>query len=436
MAITRAALTNGTSDADTTSYNTASISPGGDKLLLCAVAQSAYDSGNNDQPTLSGNGLTWVAIGSIVGAGGWSTYSRITLFRAMGASPSSGAVTISFTNQQDSVLWDIQEFDGVDTSGTNGSGAIVQNATNSGTAASLTVTLSAFGDSANATYGCFERVRDGTVQGQSPGTGFTELTDISLNFYTTYNMMLHVEWRNDNDTTVDSSTSSAWESTTGIAVEIKAGATTITGTAGFASGVASFDATGEREVTGSAGFSAGVASLDAVGEREITGVAAFAAVDSDFSADGTVGSGIFGTAGFEAGVASLDAAGVITRIGVAGFEAGVADFSATGEREVIGSADFGAGTADFSASGSILTVIDAAAAFICASASFDAVGEREITGTADFASGDADFFAAAADIYGLREERTYKVLPETRFMKVPYEERISKVLPEIRIRKV
>ena len=57
------------------------------------------------------------------------------------------------------------EFDGMDTSGTNGSGAIVQSATNKVTSANaLTVTLSAFGSSNNRPVAFFNhRVAEATM---------------------------------------------------------------------------------------------------------------------------------------------------------------------------------------------------------------------------------------------------------------------------------
>lgn len=222
MAITSASLTQFSDAANGTSYATSSISPSADKLILVNVAAAAENSGGNVIPTLSGNGLTWVQIATTTSEG---TYLRNTLFRAMGASPSSGALTADFgVDNQSGCMIDVHEFSGIDTSGANGSGAIVQSVTNTnGAASSLTVTLAAFGDAGNATYGCFHRARDGTQEGQTEGSGFTELTDQWLNWVATFNQGQHVIFRDDNDTTVDSSTSTSY-TISGIAVEIKAAA--------------------------------------------------------------------------------------------------------------------------------------------------------------------------------------------------------------------
>ena len=72
----------------------------------------------------------------------------------MGSSPTAGAVTITFSGTPHEVLWTISEFSNVDTSGTNGSGAIVQAITgSSNSVTSFTITLGAFQSSTNATYG-------------------------------------------------------------------------------------------------------------------------------------------------------------------------------------------------------------------------------------------------------------------------------------------
>jgi hypothetical protein len=72
------------------------------------------------------------------------------------ASPTAGTVTITFGPSQTGCLWNIVEFGNVDTSGADGSGAVVQSATNAVDAAtSLNVPLAALADAANATAGGF-----------------------------------------------------------------------------------------------------------------------------------------------------------------------------------------------------------------------------------------------------------------------------------------
>ena len=156
-AVTATELTTGADGANGASYVTASISPTANTLILAWVTNSRNSSPAT--PTLSGNGLTWVQVTTVA----WGTIAtptwRTTLFRAMGASPTSGAVTITVPGNATGCLWSIQQFGNVDTSGTDGSGAVVQaasNATDSNT--SLSVTLAPLANATNATAGGFSNV--------------------------------------------------------------------------------------------------------------------------------------------------------------------------------------------------------------------------------------------------------------------------------------
>lgn len=84
---------------------------------------------------------------------------------------------------------------------------------------SLTVTLGAFGDAGNATLGAFGLADNIAI---TPGTGFTEIAE-QLVSDGGNDLGLQVQWRNDNDTTVDASWSSI--DAGGVAIEIKAAAT-------------------------------------------------------------------------------------------------------------------------------------------------------------------------------------------------------------------
>lgn len=208
MAVSATHKTTNKSDSGASSYSTASITPTANKLLLAAV-YSGYAAGTPNQPTLTSSGLTWVAVGTVVVG-----VNRITLFRALAASPSAGAVTIDFGGQtQDRCYWSISEFDGTDVGGTNGSGAIVQYASNYNDLTAnttLVVTLSAFGSANNATYGFF---RAGNIQ--TAGTGF------SLQGSADGTTHCASEFRADNDTSVDETWSSSTVTCVGIACEIK-----------------------------------------------------------------------------------------------------------------------------------------------------------------------------------------------------------------------
>ena len=204
-----------------TSMTSSGSFQGASNALLLASVHSNAVSFNDDEPpsSLSANGLTWVNIANVACQSGWD---NVSIWRAMGASPTSTTITITHTTSQEGCEVHVCEFTGVDTSGTNGSGAVVQSATNgpaSGT--SLTVTLAAFGSANNATFGAFGRL-NGSVSVQTPGSGFTEAFD-NGNDYGDWAAMMHAIYQLANDTTVDSSTAGTYN-VGGVAIEIKAAA--------------------------------------------------------------------------------------------------------------------------------------------------------------------------------------------------------------------
>lgn len=210
MAITASVLTANVDPADATSFTTASISPTGNALLLAAVLNRR--GAGATLPTCSGNGLTWVEVTNHL----LSSVRRLTVFRALGASPSAGAVTFDFGgNTQEVAMWSVSQFTGVVTTGTNGSGAIVQVPTpTTGTGTSGSVTLAALASANNMAWGAFHHTANQT---KTVGSGFTILSNQSEG---TGPLSLADEYQL-NVTTVDMSwvTSTAWAA---IAVEIAA----------------------------------------------------------------------------------------------------------------------------------------------------------------------------------------------------------------------
>ena len=208
-AITQASLTSGTDAVDNTIFTTASITPTANNLVIAVINNRATDP-NADDPSLSGNGMTWVEITNVL----WSaTNRRLTMLRAMGASPSAGAVTITFNNTQTDCHWSIFEFAGVDTSGTNGSGAVVQSATNTDNPiTSLTVTLAAFG---SATNGAASGFVHNAAEASTPDTDWTEIHDLNGTA-----VGLETQWRATSDTTAAASWATSSRGA-GIAIEIK-----------------------------------------------------------------------------------------------------------------------------------------------------------------------------------------------------------------------
>ena len=94
MSITnKASVFSGTNAA---SYATASWTPTTGRLAICSVENEF--SGTPNTPTVSGNGLTWSQIATYL-CDSSGTQIRITLFAALTAGGSAGAVTADFAGQ-------------------------------------------------------------------------------------------------------------------------------------------------------------------------------------------------------------------------------------------------------------------------------------------------------------------------------------------------
>jgi hypothetical protein len=183
VAITATPLASNVQDADSSAYGTPSISPTAGSLVLAWIASVGGDGVGGftpSTPSLTGAGMTWTYVDDIVNVG-----MKISLFRALSASPGSGALTATFNSgleTQSDFAVQIAQFAGVDKSGTNGSGAIVQSATAGSNRTfanntSITFTFaSAISNPNNAVAGAIYLA---TGQQVNPGSGFTELGDAS-----------------------------------------------------------------------------------------------------------------------------------------------------------------------------------------------------------------------------------------------------------------
>lgn len=201
------------------SYDTDSWVPTANRLVIVAVT-STQTGASMVAPTLSGNGITYVQFATIVVTQIGLT-TRLTLFHGMSASPSTGAITISFSDDPEICQWSVSEFSGVDTSGTSGSGAVVQSVAEqtSGAHTELVVDLATFESTNNATYGAFVNFSSTTID---PGSGFTELGETGTSSGTT---SLQAEFKDTNDQTVDATWVISSFIYLGIGVEIKAAPT-------------------------------------------------------------------------------------------------------------------------------------------------------------------------------------------------------------------
>lgn len=103
---TATVLTEGGSTTDGASVATASITPAADQVVFAAVL--AFSAVSLQEPTASGNGLTW----TVVAAVDLDANRKLTVFRAEGAAPSAGAITFDFGGvTQTSFVWSIVQYD-------------------------------------------------------------------------------------------------------------------------------------------------------------------------------------------------------------------------------------------------------------------------------------------------------------------------------------
>ena len=215
--ITQTLLTAGNSAVNQKVYTTASITPAPNTLVLLAVL-GRMAGGVSPSPVVTGGGMaTWTLVGSVAFDALGSPTRRLTLYRAMSATPGSGPLTITFSGTQSNAQWIVSQWSGVELSGVNGAGAIVQTGTaGSNAATGLNVTLNPFASPNNAAYGAFGVSRTTAVV--NPGSGFTEISEQPSGETTPGD--LQAEWRT-NDNTVDASWGSLSLTAAAVAVEIK-----------------------------------------------------------------------------------------------------------------------------------------------------------------------------------------------------------------------
>lgn len=175
-AVTHTLLTVGNNTANQKVYTTASIAPAPNALITVAVLGHNSTSATAS-PSLSGGGMTsWTVVGTVSLDAGTTPHKRLTLYRAMSATPGSGPLTITWSGSQSNCQWIVSQWTGVDASGVNGAGAVGQVAGTSGDGVTgLAVALGAFGNAANVGYGMFAVNQNALAV--TPGAGFTEIAE-------------------------------------------------------------------------------------------------------------------------------------------------------------------------------------------------------------------------------------------------------------------
>jgi len=116
---------------------------------------------------------SWEVVGSVTFFG-TTPLKRLTIYRAMSASPGSGPITITSSITVANAQWIVSQWGGVDASGANGASAIVQTGSSMGTAVSgLTVSLASFASANNVAFGVFGIGSSSAVA--TAGSGFTTI---------------------------------------------------------------------------------------------------------------------------------------------------------------------------------------------------------------------------------------------------------------------
>jgi hypothetical protein len=178
-------------------FTTASISPAPGTLITVAVL--GHRSGSaSAAPALTGGGMSsWTQVASVTFDAVGLPLKRLTVYRALSASPGSGPITITFPSTVSNAQWIVSQWGGVDASGVNGAGAIVQSANASADAVGgLTATLAALAAPNHVAYGVVGVNGNGLVV--SPGAGFTEIAEQSSG--ESPRAVLQAEWATGDNT--------------------------------------------------------------------------------------------------------------------------------------------------------------------------------------------------------------------------------------------
>jgi hypothetical protein len=241
---------------DASSYSNSSWTPPTNGLLIC-FTQSRVSSGTANVPSVSGNGLTWVQIATVI-----TGVRRLSLFAADLSGSSAGVTTFDFSGQTQ--LYFAASFfyaTGVDLSG-GVAAAFVQAPTVSagGSSTTGTVTLAAPANANNRPIAAFLHII-GEVS--YPRVNWTEADDLNSGG----TRGLETQWRSDAFETTASATWNTAASWDAIAAEIKAAAE---GQTIEATGIASAEAFGSPSLVGSI-LASGIASAEAFGLPNVVG---------------------------------------------------------------------------------------------------------------------------------------------------------------------
>jgi hypothetical protein len=205
----------GTSFATTSTYTPASNS-----LLIACIQFS-----NQATPTsVTGHGVTWTRLSFTRTLD--VTHQLEVYVADSGASPTSAAVTINFSLSRNGCSITEYEVTGVDLSG-GVAAAIVQNPTNNGSGTSGSVTLASAGAAANRPIAFFVHLAN---EATTPRTNWTEPAGSDGSYFNP-STGAEVQYRSD---TFETTASASWSSSSlwrGVALELKEGGASGSGSA-------------------------------------------------------------------------------------------------------------------------------------------------------------------------------------------------------------
>lgn len=200
------------SGTDATSYANSSWTPPTDGLIVVDVI--AKRTAALDTPTISGNGLTWVQIGSTLNCGG--NNHGLSRFAADASGSSAGVTTIDFgANTQLHCSASFYHVTDVDLTG-GVAATFVQTVTATGTGTTATATLAAAGNSANRPIAAFFHAQN---EAKTPRTNWTEIDDLAGSGGI---RDLETQWRDDAFETTATATWATSDIWGAVASELKA----------------------------------------------------------------------------------------------------------------------------------------------------------------------------------------------------------------------
>lgn len=210
------------SSTDAASYDTASWSPTTGKLYIVGLHHSDLG-GNTTAASISGNSMTWTSIESV----NISTLHKMQAWAGYAdGSQTTGAITFSSVESSGNArgaIWGIAELTDAGSSGSPP--GIVQSDQATTTSDSVSVTLAAFTDAANATGAWIAAIDTGSTDPTiTAGSGFSIVSGldggITYDPPTSGSIHLSFEFLASNDTGVDATAIAANDRMTMIAFEI------------------------------------------------------------------------------------------------------------------------------------------------------------------------------------------------------------------------